>query len=82
VDDRRPRLRPADRDRRGPAKRAFPERDGRSPLHRGTEFYLATEHIYAIQQLLDHADVGTTANIYVQGSSADLEDKLKKVWGE
>jgi hypothetical protein len=26
--------------------------------------------------------VSTTANIYVQGSPADLEDKLRKVWGE
>lgn len=48
----------------------------------GTEFYLATGDIYATQQLLGHADVSTTANIYVQGSPADLEDKLKKVWGE
>lgn len=48
----------------------------------GTEFYLATGDIYATQQLLGHADVSTTANIYVQGSPADLEDKLRKVWGE
>ena len=48
----------------------------------GTEFYLATGDIYATQQLLGHADVSTTANIYVQGSPADLEEKLKKVWGE
>jgi integrase len=34
----------------------------------GTEFYLATGDIYATQQLLGHADVSTTANIYVQGS--------------
>ncbi|MGH3053155.1 MAG: tyrosine-type recombinase/integrase, partial [Gaiellaceae bacterium] len=47
-----------------------------------TEFYLATGDIYATQQLLGHADVATTANIYVQGSPADLEDKLRKVWGE
>ena len=33
-------------------------------------------------QLLGHADVSTTANIYVQGSPADLEQKLDKVWGE
>ena len=32
----------------------------------GTEFYLATGDIYATQQLLGHADVSTTANIYVQ----------------
>jgi len=38
----------------------------------GTEFYLATGDIYATQQLLGHADVSTTANIYVQGSPADL----------
>src|SRR4051794_39537346 len=38
----------------------------------GTEFYLATSDIYATQQLLGHADVNTTANIYVQGSPADL----------
>lgn len=47
----------------------------------GTEFYLATGDIYATQQLLGHADVSTTANIYVQGSPADLEEKLRKVWG-
>jgi integrase len=48
----------------------------------GTEFYLATGDIYATQQLLGHADVSTTANIYVQGSPADLERKLDQVWGE
>lgn len=48
----------------------------------GTEFYLATGDIYATQQLLGHADVSTTASIYVQGSPADLEAKLGKVWGE
>ena len=48
----------------------------------GTEFYLATGDIYATQQLLGHADVSTTANIYVQRSPADLEEKLRKVWGE
>ena len=48
----------------------------------GTEFYLATGDIYATQQLLGHADVSTTANIYVQGSPADLEAKLRKVYGE
>jgi integrase len=42
----------------------------------------ATGDIYATQQLLGHADVSTTANIYVQGSPADLEEKLDKVWGE
>jgi integrase len=45
----------------------------------GTEFYLATGDIYAT---LGQADVSTTANIYVQGSPADLEEKLRKVWGE
>jgi integrase/recombinase XerC len=48
----------------------------------GTELYLATGDIYATKQLLGHADVSTTANIYVQGSSADLEEKLRKAWGE
>jgi integrase len=48
----------------------------------GTEFYLATGDIYATQQLLGHADVSTTANIYVQCSPADLEEKLGKVYGE
>jgi hypothetical protein len=48
----------------------------------GTEFYLATGDIYATQQLLGHADVSTTAKIYVQGSAADLEDKLRKVYGD
>jgi integrase len=48
----------------------------------GNEFYLATGDMYATQQLLGHADVSTTANIYVQGSPADLERKLDKVWGE
>jgi integrase len=48
----------------------------------GTDFYLATGDIYATHQLLNHADVSTTANIYVQGSPADLEQKLDKVWGE
>jgi integrase len=48
----------------------------------GTEFYLATGDIYATQQLLGHSDVSTTANIYVQGSPADLEDKLREVWGD
>lgn len=28
------------------------------------------------------ANVSTTANVYVQGSSADLEDKLRKVWDD
>jgi hypothetical protein len=27
-------------------------------------------------------ELSTTANIYVQSSPADLEDKLRKVWGE
>ena len=49
---------------------------------RGTEFYLPTGDVYATQQLLGHADVGTTANIYVQDSPADLEEKLRNVWGE
>jgi len=57
------------------------QEDARRPLHIGTE-YLATGDIYATQQLLGHADVSTTANIYVQGSPADLEAKLRKVWGE
>jgi integrase len=48
----------------------------------GTAFYLATGDIYAAQQLLGHADVSTTANIYVPSSSADLEAKLDKVWGD
>jgi integrase len=48
----------------------------------GTEFYRATGDIYATQQLLGHADVSTTANIYVQGSPADLARKLDKVWGD
>jgi integrase len=48
----------------------------------GTEFYLAIGDIYATQQLLGHADVSTTANIDVQGSPPDLEEKLRKVWGE
>jgi integrase len=48
----------------------------------GTKFYLATGDVYATQQLLGHAAAGTTANIYVQGSPADLEEKLRKVWGE
>ena len=47
----------------------------------GTEFYRATGDIYATQQLLGHAD-DTTANIYVQGSPADLARKLDKVWGD
>ena len=47
----------------------------------GTEFYLATGDIYATQQLLGHADVSTTANIYVQGSPADLGRKMDQVWG-
>jgi hypothetical protein len=38
--------------------------------------------IYATKQLLGHVDVSTTANIYVQGPSADLEEKLRKAWGE
>jgi integrase len=48
----------------------------------GTEFYLATGDVYATQQLLGHADVSTTANICVQGSPADLEEKLRRVWGQ
>lgn len=48
----------------------------------GTEFYLGTGDIYATQKLLGHADVSTTANIYVQGSEAGLEAKLRQVWGE
>src|SRR5579864_1672693 len=36
---------------------------------------LVSADIYATQQLLGHADVSTTANIYVQGSPADLEEK-------
>jgi integrase len=47
----------------------------------GIEFSLATGDIQTTQQLLGHTDVGTTANIYVQGSPADLEEKLRKVWG-
>jgi integrase len=47
----------------------------------GTEFYLATGDIYATQQLLGHADLSTTANIYVHGWPADLETKLRKVLG-
>jgi site-specific recombinase XerD len=47
-----------------------------------TEFYLATRDIYATQQLLGSADVSTTANIYVHGSPADLQEKLDRVWGE
>jgi len=43
---------------------------------------LVSGDIYATQQLLGHADVSTTANIYVQGSPADLEEKLRKDWGE
>ncbi len=38
--------------------------------------------IYATQQLPGHADVSTTANIYVQSSPADLERKLDQVWGD
>ena len=53
-----------------------------APATRPVPSYLATGDIYATQQLLGHADVSTTANIYVQGSSADLEAKLRKVWGE
>jgi integrase len=48
----------------------------------GTELYLATGDISATKQLLGHADVSTTANIYVQGSPADLEDKLREVWAD
>jgi integrase len=48
----------------------------------GTEVYLGTGDIYATQQFLGHADVSTTANIYVQGSPADLQEKLDRVWGE
>jgi len=48
----------------------------------GTEFYLATGDIYATQQLLGHADVSTTAYIYVPCSPADLDAKLDKVWGD
>ena len=29
-----------------------------------------------------HADISTRANIYVQGSPAELEAKLRKVYGE
>ena len=48
----------------------------------GREIYLATGDIQATQQLLGHEDIRTTANIYVQGSAADLEDKLRKVYGD
>jgi integrase/recombinase XerD len=48
----------------------------------GTEFYLATGDIYATQKLLGHVDVGTTANIYVQESDADLEEKLRRTHGD
>jgi integrase len=47
-----------------------------------TEFSLATDDIHATQQLLGHADVSTTANIYIQGSPAGLQEKLDRVWGE
>ena len=43
---------------------------------------LRTGDIYATQQPLGHADVNTTANIYIQGSPADLEENLRKVYGE
>ena len=43
---------------------------------------LTTGDIYATQQLLGYGDVSTTANIYVQGSPADLEEMLRKVWGD
>jgi integrase len=48
----------------------------------GTEFYLATGDLYATQQLLGHDDVSTTANIYVQGSPADLQERLDRALGE
>jgi integrase len=48
----------------------------------GTEFYLATGDIYATKQLRGHAEVSTTANIYVQASAADLQEKLDKGRGE
>jgi integrase len=48
----------------------------------GTDFYLGTGDIYATKEFLGHSDVSTTANIYVQGSPANLEEKLRKVWGE
>jgi hypothetical protein len=47
-----------------------------SPFLRASARLVATGDIYATQQLLGHADVSTTANVYVQGSPADLEDKL------
>jgi hypothetical protein len=37
--------------------------------------------IYATRQLLGHADVSTIANVYVQGSPADLEPRLRNVVG-
>ncbi len=46
----------------------------------GTEFYLATGDIRATQQLLGHADVATTANIYVTPNEASLERKLRDVY--
>jgi integrase len=55
------------------------QRNSRGPI---LADYRATGDIYATKQLLGHADVSTTANIYVQGSSADLEEKLRRVWGE
>jgi hypothetical protein len=48
----------------------------------GTEFYLATGDIYANSSCSATPTFSTTANIYVQGSPADLEAKLRKVWGE
>jgi integrase len=48
----------------------------------GTELYFATGDTYATQQLLGHANVSTTANNLRPGLAADLEAKLRKVWGE
>jgi site-specific recombinase XerC len=46
----------------------------------GTEFYVATGDIQATQQLLQHEDIGATANIYVQPNEASLERKLAEIY--
>ncbi len=53
-----------------------------APYTSGTEFYLATGDIYVTQRLLGHGDGGTTANIYVQGSPADLGRSCGRSGGE
>jgi site-specific recombinase XerD len=43
---------------------------------------LTTGDVFATKDLLGHADISTTANIYVQGNEPSLESKMREAFGE